>query len=114
VLVNGGKLDLFLASRGLRQGDPLSPNLFLLCMEFLGALIESKCDASDWDMIRASWEGLGFSHVFFADDLLLFAKANSRNCEAIANVLEVFCSVWSESEQCQVSDFLFPQCSGCN
>ena len=93
LLFNGSKLPSFLASRGLRQGDPLSPYLFILCMEFLGALIDSKCALGDWTKVKASRGGPGFSHVFFADDLLLFAKANARNCAAIADVLDVFCSM---------------------
>uniref|UniRef100_A0A2N9F3E9 Protein kinase domain-containing protein n=1 Tax=Fagus sylvatica TaxID=28930 RepID=A0A2N9F3E9_FAGSY len=93
LLFNGSKLPHFLVSRGLRQGDPLSPYLFILCMEFLGALIDSKCALGDWTKVKASRGGPGFSHVFFADDLLLFAKANDRNCSAIADVLDVFCSM---------------------
>ena len=93
LLFNGGKLDQFLPSRGIRQGDPLFPFLFLLCMEYLGGLIEQKCDDGEWTKVKASCGGPGFSHVFFADDLLLFAKANNKNCEAISNVLEEFCAM---------------------
>ena len=39
LLFNGSKLESFHPSRGIRQGDPISPYLFLLCMEFLGAQI---------------------------------------------------------------------------
>ena len=93
LLFNGSKLSPFLASRGLRQGDPLSPYLFILCMEFLGALIDRKCASGDWTKVKASRGGPGFSHVFFADDLLLFAKATDRNCAAIVDVLNDFCSM---------------------
>ena len=43
ILVNGEAFDPFYPSRGIRQGDPLSPFLFILCMDFLGQLIEEKC-----------------------------------------------------------------------
>ena len=48
ILVNGEALDPILPSRGIRQRDPLSPFLFILCMDFLGQLIEEKCNAKLW------------------------------------------------------------------
>ena len=44
LLFNGSKLESFQPSRGIRQGDPISPYLFLLCMEFLGAQITGMCE----------------------------------------------------------------------
>lgn len=79
ILFNGGALEPFLPSKGIRQGDPLSPYLFILCMEVLGALISDKCNAKLWNPIKASWGGPTFSHLFFADDLVLFAKADRKN-----------------------------------
>lgn len=91
LLFNGGKLELFFPSRGIRQGDPLSPYLFILCMEFLGALIEDKCNSKLWVPVTASRSGLAFSHLFFANDLILFARADPKNCATIRSVLEEFC-----------------------
>ena len=83
LLFNGGCLESFNPSIGIRQGDPLSPYLFILCMEYLGYLIEEKCAAKLWSPVKASRSGLAFSHIFFADDLILFAKADHVNCQAI-------------------------------
>lgn len=44
LLFNGGCLESFRPSRGIRQVVPLSPYLFIMCMEFLSHLIERKCD----------------------------------------------------------------------
>ncbi|XP_050242023.1 uncharacterized protein LOC126690976 [Quercus robur] len=92
LLLKGGSLDPFLPSRGIRQGDPLSPYLFILCMEFLGHLIEDKCVAKLWTPVKASRSGSAFSHLFFADDLVLFASATPENCAAINSVLQDFCN----------------------
>lgn len=91
LLFNGSKLEAFSHSRGIRQGDPISPYIFLLYMEYLSSLISKSCDSRDWTAMKASPSGPGFSHIFFfAADLLLFAKANTRNSEAILGGLENF------------------------
>lgn len=88
ILFNGGTLDAFQPSRGICQGDPLSPYLIFLCMEVLGALIEGKGRESLWNLVKTSLGGPAFSHLFFADDLMLFAKADRKNCVAIKEVLD--------------------------
>ena len=45
ILVNGVRLDQILPSRGIRQGDTLSLYIFIICMEFLGHLIEAQCSS---------------------------------------------------------------------
>lgn len=76
VLFNGGGLDSFQPSRGIRQMDSLSAYIFILCMEVLEALISEKYKANLWDPVRASRCGIAFSNLFFVDDLVLFAEAN--------------------------------------
>ena len=63
ILVNGGALEPFYPSRGIRQDDPMSPYLFILCMEVLGALIEEKCKAKLWNYVKASQGSPEFSHI---------------------------------------------------
>ena len=91
LLFNGGSLEPFKPSRDIRQGDPLSLYIFILCMEHLSQLIQEKCEAKVWCPVKASRSGPSLSHLFFADDLVLFAKANADNCNAIREVLDTFC-----------------------
>ena len=114
VLFNGGALDPFLPSRGIRQGDPLSPYLFILCMEILGAFIMEKCEAKLWDPISASRGGVTFSHLFFVDDLVLFAKADGKNCRAIRDVLDTFCNLFGWKVSVEKSRAFFSPNVGSN
>ena len=92
LLFNGGALGPFLPTRGIRQGDPLSPYIFIMCMDYLGQLIQERCEDKSWVPVKASRRGPAFSHLFFADDLVLFAKANMENCLVIREVLDEFCN----------------------
>ena len=112
LLFNGNKLQSFCPLRGIRQGDPISPYLFLLCMEFLGAYITKMCEEKKWDMVKASRSGPSFSHVFFADDIMLFSKANSKNCNAIIEVLNNFCNLAGQKvNNCKSRIFFSPNVS---
>ncbi|KAG8381208.1 hypothetical protein BUALT_Bualt06G0098300 [Buddleja alternifolia] len=91
VLWNGSPLQEFSPSCGLRQGDPLSPYLFVLCMERFAYNIEEAVIRKDWDPIPAYQGGPRFSHLFFADDLILMAKATRKNLSTIKDVLKGFC-----------------------
>ena len=92
ILFNRSSLESFYPSRDIRQRDPLSPYLFILYMEYLRTLIERECLKGDWVPIKASKNNTGVSHLFFANDLMLFAKASEKGSEAIKEVLNCFCS----------------------
>jgi hypothetical protein len=86
VLFNGERLDNFKPSRGIRQGDPISPYLFLLAAEGLSCLLKDKVQSS---MVAPSAPMV--SHLLFADDSLLFFKASRENAEIIKDTLQVYC-----------------------
>lgn len=96
ILLNGGKLSSFKPTRGIRQGDLLSLYLFILCMEYLGFLINESYRKKEWTLLKASKQNLGISHLFFVDDLMLFAKANKAGVESIKKVLSQFCKEFGQ------------------
>ena len=93
ILWNGVRLPAFTPTRGLRQGDPMSPYLFILCMEGLSYLIQSKVESGDWKPMTVSRGGPKISHLLFADDVLLFTSASASQVRLVTNILEVFCKV---------------------
>lgn len=81
VLVNGGPSEFFSASKGLRQGDPLSPLLFIIVMEGLNGFI---CKAKKLQLLKGVSVGrrnssIDVSHLFFADDTLIFYQPDVSN-----------------------------------
>uniref|UniRef100_A0A2N9I0Z5 Reverse transcriptase domain-containing protein n=1 Tax=Fagus sylvatica TaxID=28930 RepID=A0A2N9I0Z5_FAGSY len=91
ILINGGKTDYFKPSRGLRQGDPLSPYLFILCQEVLSRLIDRQFNSGAINGVKMNPSGPAFTHVMYADDLMLFAKATSRKVSMLDDCLELYC-----------------------
>ncbi|CAN1290720.1 LINE-1 reverse transcriptase homolog [Linum perenne] len=92
VLCNGGLTESFKPTRGLRQGCPLSPYLFTLCIERLSHLINSTVQEKCWKPIKIGKSGPLLSHLFFADDLILFGEATERHGTVVMDCLQAFCS----------------------
>jgi hypothetical protein len=65
VLVNGNQSGLITPSRGLRQGDPISPYLFIICAEALSALVVKANVDGDLLGVPTSKYGPRISHLFF-------------------------------------------------
>nr|XP_025611899.1 uncharacterized protein LOC112705278 [Arachis hypogaea] len=90
LLWNGCKLEKFLPTRGIRQGDPISPYLFVIAMDKLSQLIEEKVNEGRWKPMTARRQGPAISHLLFADDLLLFVEASTNQMNVVKGVLEEF------------------------
>ena len=95
ILCNGGKMNTFKPQHRVRQRDPLSPFIFIMCMEFLRALIHQEIELEDWTPIKTSKYGPSFSRLFFVDDVILSASASWSNAAGIKKTLDLFQSLWS-------------------
>ena len=76
-------------SRGIRQGDPISPYLFIICAEGLSALIRYY-EAKRWiSGVRVCRQTPAITHMLFADDSYLFCKANTKEAKRIMEMLRL-------------------------
>jgi hypothetical protein len=78
IIVNGHMVGPVVPGRGLRQGDPLSPYLFIICAEGLSALIRQAENRGELHGIKICRKAPIISHLLFADDCFLFFKATSN------------------------------------
>lgn len=88
VLVNGEPTGNISPSRGIRQGDPLSPFLFLICAEGLSAMIKKAEVYHRLQGFRFSAHGNTISHLFFADDSVLFCRAEETEVACLKRILQ--------------------------
>ena len=89
-MINGEPHGFFHLSRGLCQGDPLSPYLFLLCAEGLHSLIQQAANNEELRGMSLCKEGPKITHLFFVDDSLLFCRAKDSDCQKVLNILTVY------------------------
>ena len=88
--LNGRVEGNIIPSRGLRQGDPLSPYLFLLCAEGFSSLLARAADEGFIHGARVCRQAPRISHLFFADDSILFTRATLQECSVVADILSTY------------------------
>lgn len=93
VMVNGEPKGLINPMRGLRKEDPLSPFLFLLCLEGLHGLIQHAVIYRDITGFALCKRGPKLTHLFFANDSVLFCRATSTECGKVMEFLSKYDSV---------------------
>jgi hypothetical protein len=87
VSVNGESVGPITPGRGLRQGDPLSPYLFILCAEGLTTLIKKSEGRGDIHGVKVCRGAPSLSHLLFADDCFLFFRADIREAQSMKKIL---------------------------
>ena len=90
IRINGKPHGHIVPGRGLRQGDPLSPYLFLLCVEGLSAMIKKAINDGSMEGVVVCTGGPKLSNLFFADYSLIFCKASLDECDSLQWIFHVY------------------------
>ena len=90
VLINEVAHGNIVPSRGLHQGDPLSSYMFLLCADGFSSLINKVVRSQAMNGLSICRGYPMISHLFFANDSLLFCKVNSQECQHLIDILRLY------------------------
>lgn len=88
ILVNDDSVGPIVPGRGLRQGDPLSPFLFILCAEDLSAAINKANRDGSLHGSKVCRFAPEISHLLFANDCILFCRASQQECVTLKSILD--------------------------
>ena len=90
ILLNGQPRGLIIPQRGLRQGDPLSPYLFIMCTEALIVSIKKAERLKQLTGMKVARACPAIPHLLFADDSLFFCQAKKEECQTILRILKEY------------------------
>nr|XP_009589389.1 uncharacterized protein LOC104086761 [Nicotiana tomentosiformis] len=92
ILINGRLTNRFQARKGLRQGDPMSPYLFVLVMEYLSRTLKTLKDIPDFNF-HPRCAKLNLTHICFADDLIMCCRADKISIQLMLDKFNHFSKV---------------------
>lgn len=90
IKVNADYTNRVIPQRGLRQGDPLSPYLFIICAEALSAMLQRAEEEGKIEGIKVCAAAPRINHLFFADDSLILMRAQRSDARELQRILDVY------------------------
>jgi hypothetical protein len=92
VRYNDQETEEFIPTRGLRQGDPLSTYLFLICAKDLSSALAHREEVRGIEGVRVCINAPSICHLLFSDDSLIPMKANMINATSLRQILDQYCA----------------------
>ena len=93
VIVNGTTFGFFSSTQGIRQGDPLSPALFIIMAEAFSRTIRHYHILGKWKGENIIGTSISITHSLFADDTLLFGFSSLQEARSIKHVRDLYTTV---------------------
>ena len=107
VLLNGNSHDFIKPERGIRQGDPLSPFLFILCAEALVSRLNNSEVLGQLHGIKLAASSPAVHHLLFADDSLLLCNATAAEAEEVMRCIRLYGEASGQMVNFQKSSIIF-------
>ena len=107
VLINGKPYGMITPTRGLRQGDPLSPYIFLLCVEGFTSLLQKAEMEGHIHSVSIFRRAPKISHPLFADDSLLFCQASEKETLEVLEILKLYAKALGQCINMEKSSVYF-------
>lgn len=90
IIINGNRNGFFTSSQGLKQGDPLSPSLFIIGAEVLTRLLNNLMHSDHFLPFSMSNRGPIINHLSYADDIVIFTSGNSKSVKMIMKKIHMY------------------------
>ena len=107
VLINGKPFGMIHPTRGIRQGNPLSPYLFLLCAEGFTSLLQKAVLEGNIQGVSICRRAPRISHLLFTDDSLLFCQATYKETKVVLEILKLYVEASSQCINMDKSSVFF-------
>ena len=107
VLINGSPYGEIKPSRGIRQGDPLSPYLFIICTEMLIKMMQIAEAKGQISGLRVAREAPPVSHLLFADDSMFYCRETDEELSHLSRIVEEYSLASGQRVNYQKSSITF-------
>ena len=108
IIINGHRHGFFHSTRGLKQGDPLSPALFILGAEVLSRMLNNLYNNHVYIGFYMKCKGPQINHLSFGDDVIIFTSTNKDSLHVVMNILTEYQQISQLLINKQKSYFMVP------
>ncbi|XP_027184038.1 uncharacterized protein LOC113782345 [Coffea eugenioides] len=106
VIINGSPKGFFKSTRGLRQGDPISPALFVVGAEVLSRSLNALLGLRAFVPFKVPRGCPPITHLAYADDVIIFCSGLKASLQVILRTLDAYCSISGQQVNYHKSCFL--------